>query len=178
MKFVVYFVFLAMSCSSIYAQSDTLRQLYGHHPLIQTIDSISFELQRSGKTVELVLGRIDNREYSGVIIWKEEKRSCGLSFRKKDNALVKRKVRASDVRNIRSSRLFSDSCNLCGLLDGRKKANILDLESVLVLRLSKRQSCKEIFFLHTSFMYYGSGSCVYDLRLFIGMLPNTNAYSL
>lgn len=169
MKVIISFILIVLSCQTVKSQNDSLREVYQNYPLIHVIDSISVELRNAGKSVELALGMFGRlgafrrTEYSGVIIWKDGTKYCGTSLHEERNGPKATKITARKLRHIQLSRLLSDSCDLCELLNGQKRAHI-DHPLLMYLKRDDRFTCNEIYFYDVSYLYYDSSRCVYDLR--------------
>jgi hypothetical protein len=151
------------------SQNDSLREVYQNYPLVHVIDSISRDLRNSDKSIELALGMFGRlgtfrrTEYRGVIIWKDKAKYCGMSIREERSGLKATRVAARKLKHIQLNRLLSDSCDLCELLNGQKRAHI-DHPVLMYLKRDSRFPCDEIYFYDVSYLYYNSNSCVYDLR--------------
>lgn len=164
MRISIVLVFFVVLNKSTYCQSDSIRQYANIQPLFQFIDSVSRNLEQRGKSVDLLFYSSMNSLQSGIVIWKSGKKYCGTYFEKEeDNAIKKNNISSRKIESILSSRLFSDSCDLCELVTGEKKANI-DHEYIMYLKRNTRSTCNEMYFTNSSYLYYDSESCTYDVR--------------
>jgi hypothetical protein len=174
MKAIVSFICFVIWCQTVKSQNDSLKLLYRDYPLVHVIDSISHELKNAGKPVELALGLFGRigaprrGDYSGVIIWKDGTRFCGMSIHENKTGRNTTKIATRKLKDIQSNRLLSEGCDLCELLNGQKKARI-DHPSLMYLKRDDRFACNEIYFYDISYLYYDSNNCVYDLRQIVSL---------
>lgn len=171
---IVITLLVVLSCQVVKSQNDSLKILYQHHPLVRAVDSISRQLKGTGRSVELALGTFGRpgtfrrAEYSGVIIWKDGATFRGMSIHEDKNGPKGTEIVPRRIKHIALSRLLSDSCDLCELLNGQKRARI-DHPLPMYLKRGDRFACNEVYFYDVSYLDYDSNSCAYGLRQIISL---------
>lgn len=164
MKICIIFLFLALVSDGAYSQSDSIRRYAKIQPLFQVIDSVARNLKQTGKSIDLVFYSSGHSLHSGIILWRNGVKHCGIYFRKEDRKeLKKSSIAQRKIKSILSSRLFSDSCDLCQLANVKEKDRA-DHEYIMYLKRNIGSRCNEIYFLNSAYLSYDSESCIYDVR--------------
>lgn len=168
MKIYTTLFLLLISAFVTHAQSDSISRYVNMYPLFQSLDSLAQQFERNGYTVDLVFYESSQRLQQGLILWKMKEKYYGKHFTQRDSKVTNTKIATRKIKKVLSSRLFSDSCDLCELYRGEKKADI-DHHYNLYLKRNTGSKCNEMYFISSAYLFYAADNCIWDIREVIAL---------